>query len=128
MRAASLLPKHLATTHVLHRGTLDTNLVVASLGNVPYPSVGVVSRLVIDSQKADMDTTRGEHGHLKVGTNGWSAPWLRPHGGHQIHIGRNVALGLSGETLDPPNNGLLFWFVLGTAKRVLDLGFGRVDT
>ena len=37
-----------------------------------------------------------------------------------------MTLGLAREALDTPDNCLLFGFVLGTTKRVLDLGLGGV--
>lgn len=37
-----------------------------------------------------------------------------------------MALGLAREALDTPDDRLLFGFVLGTAKGVLDLGLGGV--
>jgi len=73
-----------------------------------------------------VDPTRREHWNLKLGIDGWSAPWLGTNRGHQIHVRLNMALRLAREALDTPHNRLLFGFVLGTAKRVLDLGLGGV--
>lgn len=73
-----------------------------------------------------MDTTGGEHGNLKFCTNGWSTPRFGTNRGHQIDIGGNVTFGLARESLDTPDNGLLFWFVLGSSKRMLDLGLGSI--
>ena len=73
-----------------------------------------------------MDAARCKHRNLKFGIDGRSAPWLGAYRGHQVHIRLDVTFGLSGETLHTPYNGLLFWFILGTAKGMLDLCLGSV--
>ena len=108
------------------RNPLDTNLVVARFGDVSNPSVGVVTTLIVDSKETHMDTTSRKHGNLEFCIDGRSAPWLWSHRGHQIDIGLNVTLGLAWESLDTPNDSLLFWFVLCSAKRMLDFRLCRV--
>lgn len=73
-----------------------------------------------------MYTTGSEHWNLEFRTNGWPTPWFRADGGHQVDVGRNVTFRLSGESLDTPYNGLLFRFILGTAKRMFDFSLGSI--
>jgi hypothetical protein len=105
---------------------LNTDLVVSSLGNVSDPSVGMVARLVIDTQKSNVHSTGSKHWNLELGTNGWATPWLRADGGHQIHVGCNMALSLSRESFDTPYNSLFLGFVLGASKGMLDLCLGSI--
>jgi len=108
------------------RTLLDTNLIVSSLRNVTNPSVRMVARLVVDTQKADMHSTGREHWYLKFDINGRSAPWFRADSRHEVNFGTDLTFRLAGKSLDTPNNGLLFRFVLGTAKRLLNLGLGSI--
>jgi hypothetical protein len=100
--------------------TLDSDLVVSSLGNVSDPTIRVISGLVIDTQKSHMHSTGREHGHLKFGIDWWSTPRLGSNGRHKIYVGLNVTLGLSRETFYSPYNRLLFWFIFGTSEGMLD--------
>lgn len=86
----------------------------------------MVTRLVVDTQEADVDTTGGEHGNLKLGTNRRAAPRFRAHRRHEVHFGLNVAFVLSGKALDTPHNRVLLRFVFRSAKRMLNLCLGRV--
>ena len=108
----------------LHR--LDTDLITSRLGNVSNPSVGVVSRLVVDAKETNMNAARCEHWNLELGIDGRSAPRLGADRWHQIHVRLDVAFGLARKALDAPDNRLLFGLVLGAAKGMLDLGLGRV--
>jgi hypothetical protein len=101
--------------------TLDTNLIAPCLRDVSDPSIGVVSRLVVDTKKTNMDTARCKHWNLKFGIDGRSTPWLGAYCRHQVHIRLNGTFGLPGETLHTPYNCLLFWFILGTTEGMLDL-------
>jgi hypothetical protein len=101
---------------------LDSNLVVSGLGDVTDPSVGVVTRFIIDTQKSYMHSTCSEHGYLEFCVDRRSAPRLRSDGWHQINFCLNVTLGLSREALHTPYDSLLLWFVLGATERILDLG------
>jgi hypothetical protein len=117
---------------LLYRGnlktetTLNTNLVVASLCNVSYPSIGVVSRLVVYTKETNVDSAGGEHRHLKFNIDRRTTPRFGSNRGHEVNFGANMAFGLSSKALDTPNNRLLFWFVLGSTKGMLNLGLGRV--
>ena len=86
----------------------------------------MVTTFVIYPKEADVDSTGCKHGHLELGTDWRTAPGLGANRRHEFDIGLNVTLGLAGEALDTPHNGLLFRFILGTAKGMLDLGLGSV--
>ena len=86
----------------------------------------MVSRLVVDTKETNVNPTRCKHGNLEFGIDGGSTPWLGANRGHQIDVCLNVAFGLARESLNTPHNCLLFGFVLGAAKGMLDLGLGRV--
>ena len=86
----------------------------------------MVTRLVVYTQKSYMHSTCRKHWYLELGIDRGSAPRFWSDCWHQIHIRLNVTLGLSGETFDTPNNGLLLWLILCAAKRMLDLRFGGV--
>ena len=73
-----------------------------------------------------MDPTRRKHWNLELGIDGRSAPWFGANRRHQVHVRLNVAFRLTREALDTPYNRLLFGFVFGTAKGMLDLGLGGV--
>ena len=73
-----------------------------------------------------MDTTGCKHGDLELHMNGRAGPRLGPDSRHELHLGVDPALGLSGETLHAPHNGLLFRLIPGTAKQDLVLGLGGV--
>ena len=105
---------------------LNTNLIVSGLCNVPHPPIGMIAGLVVNTKEADVDSTGSKHGNLKFSVDRRSAPWFRPDCWHQIHVCLDVAFCLTGKALDPPHNSLLFWFVLGSAKRVLNFRFRRI--
>jgi hypothetical protein len=86
----------------------------------------VITRLVVDSQKANMNATRSKHGDLKFHIDRRATPRLGTDRWHELHFSINVALGLSWETLDAPHNGLLLRLILGAAKESLNLGLGRI--
>lgn len=106
--------------------SLNTDLVVASFRNVTNPTICMVPGLVIDSQKANMNSTGCKHRYLKFHIDRWSAPRLGTHRWHEVNFCANVTLGLTGKTLDAPDNGLLLGFVLRAPKIVLDLGLGSI--
>mmetsp|Transcript_54225 Transcript_54225/g.80904 ORF Transcript_54225/g.80904 Transcript_54225/m.80904 type:complete len:279 (-) Transcript_54225:552-1388(-) len=105
---------------------LDTDLVRSSFRNVTDPSLRMVSGLVVDTQKAHMDPTCSEHRNLKLGVDRGTTPRLGANRRHQVNFCVNVALRLSRESLDTPNDGLLLWFVLGPTKECLNLGPGCI--
>ena len=86
----------------------------------------MVSGFVVDTQKANMDTTGRKHRYLEFHIDGGSAPGLGADRWHQINFGTNMTFGLSSETLDTPHNGLLLRFVLGSSEIMLDLGLGGI--
>ena len=70
-----------------------------------------------------MNAAGSEHGDLELGVDWRSTPWLGARRGHQVNVCVDVAFSLSGKSLYTPDNSLLFWLVLGTAKRMFDLCF-----
>lgn len=73
-----------------------------------------------------MHATRSKHRNLKLNPNRRSDPWFGPHGRHEVNFCVNVALSLTRETLDAPDNGLLFRFIFGSAKESLDFGLRSI--
>ncbi len=73
-----------------------------------------------------MNTTCRKHWYLKFGADRGAAPWFWAHRLHEINFSLDVAFVLAGETLDTPNNGMLFWLVLSAAERMLDLCLSSV--
>jgi len=86
----------------------------------------VVTRLVVHPQEADMHTAGSKHGNLKLHINRRTTPRLGSDSRHEFHFGIDMALGLSGKSLDTPHDGLLFRFVLGAAKECLNLCLGCI--
>ena len=105
---------------------LNTDLVIASLGNVTDPTICVVPRFVIDSQKADMHSTGRKHRYLEFHIDGRSAPRLGANCWHKVDFCTNLTFSFSSKPLDTPDNGLLLGFVLGSPERLLDLGLGGI--
>ena len=73
-----------------------------------------------------MNPTGRKHWHLEFRVDRRSTPRLWSNRRHKVYICLNMALGLSGEPLDSPNNRLLLWLVLGTPKGVFNLCLGSV--
>ena len=81
----------------------------------------MIARFIVDTKESNMHSTGSEHGNLELGTNRWAAPWLGADSRHQLHVGLNMALGLSRESFDTPHDRLLLWFVLSASKGMLNL-------
>lgn len=73
-----------------------------------------------------MHSTGSEHRYLEFHIDGRPAPRLGSNRWHEVDFGTDVAFCLAGKSLDTPHNGLLFGFILGSAERMLDLGFRRI--
>lgn len=63
-------------------GYSNANLISPSFGDIPYPSIGVISRFIVDTQKSDMNATGSKHWNLKFYIDGWSTPCLISNGWH----------------------------------------------
>lgn len=102
---------------------LNTNLIPSRFGDVPNPSICMITTLIVHSQKPYMHTRGCKHGHLKLHIDRWTNPCLGTNCTDQFQVNCEHALSFAGEAFDSPYNSILFWFVFSTSKGVFDFGF-----
>lgn len=105
---------------------LNFDLVPPCLRDVPYPSIGMITCLIIDTQKSHVNARCREHGNLKLHIDRWPGPCLWTYSPHQFQICRQHTFCLSRESLDPPYDGVLLRLILCTAEWIFDFWFGSI--